>query len=133
MQQTPDLSDTERYISLETFRRSGDGVRTPVWFAVADGTLYVFTNDASGKVKRLRHTGRVRVAPCDVRGRVHGEWRAGRARFVDDPTERRNGYVALARKYGRQYRLLTLGARLSGSYRHRVLLAVTLDDGQGEG
>ncbi|HEU5323861.1 MAG TPA: pyridoxamine 5'-phosphate oxidase family protein, partial [Methylomirabilota bacterium] len=51
--------DRHRYVSLATFRRHGAVVLTPVWFAAADGKLYVVTGGASGKVKRLRHTPRV--------------------------------------------------------------------------
>jgi len=50
-------------LSLATFRKSGAEVATPVWFAASDGNLYVFTAGDSGKVKRLRHTARARVAP----------------------------------------------------------------------
>ena len=44
--------DRARYMRLATFRRSGAEVATPVWFAAADGRLYVFTAEQSGKVKR---------------------------------------------------------------------------------
>ena len=64
--------ERHRYMSLATFRRSGAEVATPVWFAAADGKLYVFTAEQSGKVKRLRHSSRARVAPSDARGRVLG-------------------------------------------------------------
>jgi PPOX class probable F420-dependent enzyme len=65
------LPDAE-YVSLTTFRRSGAAVATPVWAAPDGGTLVVWTRADSGKVKRLRHTARVLVAPCDVRGRLTG-------------------------------------------------------------
>ena len=51
-----------RYMSLATFRKSGAQVATPVWFAPADGKLYVFTAGDSGKVKRLRGSSRARRA-----------------------------------------------------------------------
>ncbi len=35
--------DRARYVSLETFRRDGRGVRTPVWAAPRGGKLYVFS------------------------------------------------------------------------------------------
>ena len=44
--------DRHRDVSLSTVRRSGAEVKTPVWFAAADGKLYVFTAGESGKVKR---------------------------------------------------------------------------------
>jgi len=64
-----DELEREPYVNLVTFRRDGRGVETPVWFVVLDGKLYVFTDGTSAKVKRLRATGRVKIAPCGVRGR----------------------------------------------------------------
>jgi uncharacterized protein len=56
----------EAYISLATFRRNGEAVQTPVWFAILGGNLYVVTDGTSAKVKRIRATKRVRVAPCNA-------------------------------------------------------------------
>jgi uncharacterized protein len=77
--------DRQRYLALATFRRTGAEVRTPVWFAVAHGRMYVFTAGESGKVKRLRHSSRARVAPCDMCGQVRGAWSDGTARLVTEP------------------------------------------------
>jgi uncharacterized protein len=79
-----------KYLSLETFRKSGEGVRTPIWFASEPATrvdspapkLYVYTVGNSGKVKRIRNNPRVRIAPCDVRGKLLGEWVEARAEIV---------------------------------------------------
>ena len=60
----------EKYILLTTFRRSGDPVATPVWAVpLDDGKIGFWTSSESGKAKRLAHTGRVTVQPCDARGR----------------------------------------------------------------
>ena len=56
------------YVSLTTFRRTGAPVPTPVWAAPDGDSLVVWTRADSGKVKRLRHTSRVTVAPSDIRG-----------------------------------------------------------------
>ena len=58
----------QKYISLETYRKNGQAVRTPVWFADSDGQLYVYTLADAGKAKRLRNDPRARIAPCDMRG-----------------------------------------------------------------
>jgi len=56
---------------LTTFRRDGTPVATPVWVVKLDGdTVGFWTSSGSGKAKRLAHTTRVTVQPCDVRGRV---------------------------------------------------------------
>jgi uncharacterized protein len=44
-----------KFINLETFRKSGVGVRTPVWFAERDGQFFVYTLLNFGKVKRIRN------------------------------------------------------------------------------
>lgn len=116
----------ERYVSLATFRRNGTEVRTPIWFAVAGGGLWVVTGGDSGKVKRLRHDTRVRVAPCDVRGIVHGPWREGTARIAQDPREIADARAMLRAKYGWQVTLLDLVSRLTGRIRRRVWLEVAL-------
>jgi len=96
---------SEKYISLETFRRDETGVRTPVWFVEMDGQLYFYTLADSGKIKRIRRTSRVRVAPCDMRGTVHGDWAEGQARFATEEESTR-AMALLDRKYGLQKRLL---------------------------
>jgi len=59
------------YVSLTTFRRTGEPVATPVWVvALPDGRLGVWTNGTSGKVKRLGRDPRVTLQPCTVRGAV---------------------------------------------------------------
>jgi uncharacterized protein len=62
----------QKYISLTTFRKSGPGVRTPLWFAEADGKLYFMTRNDSGKYKRIRNNPKVLVALCTMRGKVTG-------------------------------------------------------------
>jgi PPOX class probable F420-dependent enzyme len=88
----------DKYISLETFKRSGEGVKTPVWFVLHDGVLYVYTEADSWKVKRIRNNPRVRVAPCTMRGRVTGPWIEGTASLVEGD-ERRTADRLLNRKY----------------------------------
>jgi PPOX class probable F420-dependent enzyme len=90
------------YVSLTTFRRTGVPVSTPVWAAPDGDTLVVWTRTDSGKVKRLRHTSRVRVTPCDIRGRTHGPAVEGVAGFVDQP-EWPIAVAALRRAYGLRF------------------------------
>ena len=65
----------EEFALLVTFRRSGEPVPTPVWFGLHDGRVYVESLADAGKVKRLGHDRRVRVAPCTVRGKPNGSFR----------------------------------------------------------
>ncbi len=117
--------DGKKYLSLETFRQSGKAVRTPVWFAVADaGTLYVYTTAESGKAKRIRRNGTVRIAPCDARGKIIGDWIDARAALVTGQ-EFDRGMGLLNRKYWPLKRLMDLGVRLFGRHQ-RVMIAISL-------
>jgi hypothetical protein len=116
--------DRYRYLSLATFRRSGAEVRTPVWFAAVDGKIYLFTAADSGKIKRLRHSTRARVAPSDMRGRVRGEWWDGAARIVTEPRVIEQAHTALRAKYGWQVRLGDLFSRLTGRIRRRAWIEI---------
>lgn len=73
-----------KYIQLTTFRRNGEPVSTPVWFALHGGRLHVTTDPDSGKMKRIRNEPRVLVAPCNAWGRPKGESVEGIARPVED-------------------------------------------------
>jgi hypothetical protein len=73
-----------RFISLVTYRRTGEPVATPVLFAIDGDRLLVRTAHDAGKLKRLAHTSRVSVAPCDQRGRVLGQAVSGEAHVLSD-------------------------------------------------
>jgi len=61
----------EKYMLLTSYRKDGTAVGTPVWVVALDGGTYGFwTSSGSGKAKRLAHTDRVSVQPCDGRGKV---------------------------------------------------------------
>jgi hypothetical protein len=56
--------EKQKYLNIETFRKNGEGVRTPVWFVQDGEVLYARTIANSGKVKRIRNNGQVKIAPC---------------------------------------------------------------------
>jgi PPOX class probable F420-dependent enzyme len=101
----------EKYVLLTTFRRDGRAVPTPLWVVPDDSGLAFWTPDGTGKVKRIRNSGRVTVAACDVRGNVRGEPIEAQAR-IGDVDDRRRVVSVLNRKYGLLGRLTTLGSRL---------------------
>ena len=72
----------QKYISLTTFRKTGQPVPTPVWFGEEDDKLCVMTNSKLGKSKRIRNNPQVRVAPCTIRGKVTGPEFAATARIL---------------------------------------------------
>ncbi|HQY94476.1 PPOX class F420-dependent oxidoreductase [Caldilinea sp.] len=112
------------YIALETFRKSGEGVITPVWVAAEAGRLYVWTIDDSGKVKRIRNNGRVRVAVSDSRGAPKSEWVAAQARVLDSAAEEEKQRQRLASKYGWQFHLFNLMGRFSRNKAPHVALEI---------
>ena len=95
-----------KYLNIETFKKSGDGVKTPVWFAAdpsvrldaSDAKLFVYTIGVSGKVKRIRNNPRVRIAPCNASGKLLGDWVEARAEIVTG-AEAEKGMQLLNKKY----------------------------------
>lgn len=120
-----DQFNKKQYLNLETFRRNGEGVRTPVWFAQDEGTLYVITMADSGKVKRIRRDGHVNVAPCRADGKVTGTWVKAQAHEIADPAVRAKVNRLLDKKYGLLKKLFERQRSSRGS--QDTFLAIELD------
>jgi len=96
----------QKYLNLETFKKNGDGVKTPVWFAAdpsasldsSGAKIYAYTIGVSGKVKRVRNNPRVKIAPCNMSGKVLGEWVEARAEIISGEDAAR-GMQLLNKKY----------------------------------
>jgi uncharacterized protein len=118
-----------KYLNLETFKKNGEGVKTPVWFAAepsvsldsSDAKLYVYTIGVSGKVKRIRNNNRVRVAPCNARGGLLGEWVDARAEIVSG-AEAEHGMQLLNKKYAPWKQVLDFFA----SFRRREQIVLSI-------
>jgi PPOX class probable F420-dependent enzyme len=116
--------DDQKYLNLETYRRNGVAVLTPVWFAEKDGLLYVYSLANAGKVKRIRNSPRVRIAPCTATGRLKGHWVEARA-WIAGPEETELGHRLLNEKYP----LKRIGDWFSRLRKRRqVVIAITLSD-----
>jgi uncharacterized protein len=87
------------YIRLETVKKSGQVVPTPVWFVVEDDMLYVRSYANSGKVKRMKNNPHVRVTPSDALGKPHGVTIDGTAIRTGGDMEIKISQL-LYRKYG---------------------------------
>jgi PPOX class probable F420-dependent enzyme len=114
----------EKYISLETYRKDGQGVRTPVWFVEEDNgegssVVYVRTSDDTGKYKRVRNNPSVQIAPCDMRGGVKGKWVKGKARIASEE-EKLKAFKMLEKKYGMMYKM----TRMFLSGKNYVVVAI---------
>ncbi|HEY3991413.1 MAG TPA: PPOX class F420-dependent oxidoreductase [Ktedonobacteraceae bacterium] len=105
--------DKNQFARLTTYRKTGVGVPTPVWFAHADGTIYVVTPAKTGKLKRIRNNGRATLAACKANGQVIGENRECVARVLSEE-EQAVANQTLARKYGLRYRIFTGFQKMRG-------------------
>ncbi len=117
------IADSEKYLSLATFRKNGKQVNTPVWFAEGDaGQLYCFSAADAGKVKRVRNSSAGKAARCDMRGADLGDWFDCNVTIITDASECDEAYRRLIRKYGWQMRITNFFSRLSGRINNRAVL-----------
>jgi PPOX class probable F420-dependent enzyme len=114
-----------KYIALETFKKSGEGVITPLWLVGKEGKLYARTDRNTWKVKRLRNNKRIRVAKSDWQGKPEGEWFEGKARILENPSAQQDIGKRLAAKYGYQYRLINFYNKLRRRDTNPVILEMT--------
>lgn len=91
--------ESEKYISLETYKKNNQAVRTPVWFVVKNNLVYVVTRDQTGKIKRLRNNQKIKIATCSIKGKVTGQFTEGVAKILSD-TESREVIIWRDKKYG---------------------------------
>lgn len=104
----------QQYLNLETFRKSGEGVKTPVWFVQDGETIFVRTVANSGKVKRVRNNGKVNIAPCKADGALLGAWVSALAREIKDEETNRKVNNLLNKKYGLLKKIFGLVSALQG-------------------
>jgi PPOX class probable F420-dependent enzyme len=104
----------QKYLNIETFRKNGMGVKTPVWFVQDGDMLFVRTVADSGKVKRIRNNAQVNVAPCKMDGELLGNWVQAIAREVKDQEIDRKVDQLLGKKYGLMKTIFTLIGGLNG-------------------
>ena len=118
----------ERFVSMTTFRRTGEPVSTPVWIGREGDDLVVLTPTDSGKVKRLRHTTRVELRPCDRRGRVAdgAPTSTAVAEIRDEPGAVDRVRAVMRAKYGAEYRIFMVIEALVRRSRHTDRVAVHL-------
>lgn len=109
------------FLQLTTFRKSGEAVSAPVWFAKEGEKLYVLTWASAGKVKRIRQNAQVEVAPCTHTGKPLGSTVEAMASILPGDLEV-EAISALNRKYGLQKRIYDLFHLLRGV--HRVYLEI---------
>lgn len=114
------------YLSFATRKRSGEYVATPVWFAPFEGSYYLFSAGAAGKVKRLRNFSDSRVAACTVRGVITGDWFDAKSVVLESDHEKGVALEALRQKYGLQMRVGDVFGKLTGKMAKRAYIKVDI-------
>ena len=99
-----DILKDQYYIVLTTFRKNGQGVTTPMWFALKDGKLLLCTFEKFWKFKRMKNNPNVEFAPAKARMgsskyTVVGKTIIGVARFLEGE-EAEEANRLLRKKYG---------------------------------
>jgi PPOX class probable F420-dependent enzyme len=113
-----------RYINIETLKKNGSVVRTPIWFIIYEGIIFFRTDSKSGKVKRIRNNPHVRIAPCDIRGNIKGTWFDGNAKFADTK-ESSMVFSMIDKKYGFLTALIRSFNKIRGT--NPIAMSIVLD------
>jgi PPOX class probable F420-dependent enzyme len=120
-----ELLHDQQYMNLVTFRKNGQPVTTPVWFAQKGERLYVMTVNNTGKVKRIRNTSRVEVGPSNRTGTPLGPTVRAHAQILPANDNQRADDL-LNEKYGLQKRAFDLAMKLRNT--DRVYLEIVPAD-----
>jgi PPOX class probable F420-dependent enzyme len=104
--------EKQQYLSIETFRKSGNGVKTPVWFAQDGEKLYIWTESSSGKAKRVRNNSKVNIVPSRGDGAPLGDWIPASASYDDSSAAQQHVRELMAKKYGLMFHLFGLLGKL---------------------
>lgn len=110
-----------KYVSLATYRSSGEAVATPVWAVPLDGSSWGFwSSSTSGKAKRLANNPAVTMQPCDARGRVAAGTSpaSGTARLAS-PAELADIRAKVRAKYGLMVHITRLLSRIGALVKRR--------------
>lgn len=99
---------------MQTYRKNGEAIATPVWFVQDGDKFYVRTIAGSGKVKRIHNNAKVQIMPCGQRGEPLGAWVAAQACEVVDEVTFAHVNSLLITKYGETVQTLASQAQERG-------------------
>jgi len=120
-----DAITSSRYVRLTTFRRSGEAVPTPVWATQDGDTLTVVTQAPSGKVKRLRNSPVVAIAPSDWRGNPKGDEMRGTVEIIDDSDALDSAQQRSKKRFGFEFTIMDFIGKVRRDNVPRVVLRIT--------
>ncbi len=113
MSATRDLQ-SQKYISLETYKKNNQPVRTPVWFVIQSNLVYVVTREKTGKVKRIKNNPNVKISVCTFNGKSTRNWISGKATKVLGE-ESETAIKLRKQKYGFMTRIAQLASKRKGN------------------
>jgi PPOX class probable F420-dependent enzyme len=119
----------QRFVSLTTFKRNGEGVSAPMWIGRDGADLFVWTPADSWKVKRVGNNPRVLLAPSSRFGKVRDGALPieGTAQVVTDPTTVDRLQGEIRRKYGLGHRLVTFVEKIAArGHKSRVIVRIAV-------
>lgn len=113
--------EKQQYLNIETFRKNGQGVKTPVWFVQDGEALQVWTQAGSGKAKRIRNNGTVRVASSTGSGEPTGEWMDAHAQTNESPEAIKHVEKLMQKKYGVMFYIFGFVGKMRGGANYTVI------------
>ncbi|KUN25455.1 hypothetical protein AQJ23_16340 [Streptomyces antibioticus] len=116
---------SSKHVLLTTFRKNGNPVATPVGSLIDNDTVFVLTDPATGKVKRIRNNSQVTISPCTMRGAIPqgAPTVNATARLLDGPQTAR--VQKLMKRRFVMYRLVSFVDRALRRQRPLVAIAIT--------
>ena len=114
----------EKYIALETFRKNGTSISTPVWFVEFDDLIWVITRELTGKVKRLKNNNKANIAVSNFSGKPKGKWFSAQATLIQGDLSEKA--ISLRnKKYGFIAKMIGIFSAKKGNY---VVYSFKIDD-----
>ena len=113
--------EKQNYLNIETVRKNGQAVKTPVWFVQDEETFFVWTQANAGKAKRIRNNGAVRIAPCTSSGEVLGEWLPAKAQTNEAPEAISDLEKLMKKKYGIMFHIFGFLGRIRGGAKYTAI------------
>ena len=122
------ISDKEKYINLATQKKDGTFVNTPVWFTKDEQSddYFIFSAGEAGKVKRIRNFSSIKVAICNFKGDLKGDWVSAQAELIDEEDSITRAYGQFQRKYSMSLKVINFFSRLFGKYKKRQIIKFNL-------
>jgi PPOX class probable F420-dependent enzyme len=91
--------ESEKYISLETYKKNNESIKTPVCFVIKNDLIFIVTGNETGKIKRLKNNQNVKIATCTFKGKIKSEWFEGTAKILTE-TETKEIVKQQDKRYG---------------------------------